>query len=163
MLIAGGASSEEEEGWEEDEDDGTIVDTWPDPVPGDGEYDDGDDPEDVWPDDDGEDVDTGEVGDAANELELIKPAIEAILSQVGLDNFTQAKIDARDATSGFNIDEVEQRSVDGTTFWIDNGVSNTFWLDVDNDGQPETHVKVLSDGSALMDDNFDGSFTVKLN
>lgn len=137
----------------------------------------GDDDYDLpgWGDDGDDDYDNGDSGDAGGGgrvgdiiddvnkvIALAGPLIETVLNRLGLNEFTPQKINARDAASKFDIDKnVERTTSSGETYWTQKD-DNTLWLDLDDDGKPETHVKVLENGSAYMDGDFDGVFDTKI-
>jgi hypothetical protein len=82
---------------------------------------------------------------------------------LGLTPYTQTAIDARDDKSNFNRDKpgvVEKTTSDGEKYWVE--PDGTFWLDMDHDLHPESHIKAYSDGSAWMTSKSDGNYDVQL-
>ncbi|MDG2531336.1 hypothetical protein [Caulobacter endophyticus] len=80
---------------------------------------------------------------------------------LGYSPFTRTAIDERDAKSNFNREgKTEHKTSEGTKYWTeDNG---TFWMDMDNDGKPESHMKSYSDGSVWMTSKHDGVYDLQV-
>jgi len=100
----------------------------------------------------------GEGGGAEDMADII---VDWFAHLIGADQFSLHKIAERNTKSNFNRDTTNTQSSNGHNWWTEKS-DGTGWFDLDNDGKPETHVKLYSDGSAFMDSDFNGTFDTKV-
>jgi hypothetical protein len=96
-------------------------------------------------------------GGAPVPLDIAKKAMDALAKFLIGEAYTSNSISERDGASTFNRDDVDQRTKNGVTFWVDKN-DKTVWFDMNGNGQPETHFKVFDDGSVFMDSDFNGTW-----